>query len=97
MFDVRTALFDAQLYAADWSDPKQVKEFRATMNFTHAEATAQVPVSACGTTLGVAPTVRVAACYTVTNFQNFIKKGELIHTGLSAPFNLQGESTFLGL
>ena len=34
MFDVRTALFDAQLYAADWSDPNQVKEFRATMNFT---------------------------------------------------------------
>ena len=67
------------------------------MNFTHAEATAQVPVSACGTTLGVAPTVRVAACYTVTNFQNFIKKGALIHTGLSAPFNLQGESAFLGL
>lgn len=97
MFDVRTALFDAQLYAADWSDPNQVKEFRATMNFTHVEATAQVPVSACGTTLGVAPTVRVAACYTVTNFQNFIKKGELIHTGLSAPFNLQGESAFLGL
>lgn len=97
MFDVRTALFDAQLYAADWSDPKQVKEFRATMNFTHAEAAAQVPVSACGTTLGVAPTVRIAACYTVTNFQNFIKKGQLVHTGLSAPFNLQGESAFLGL
>lgn len=97
MFDVRTALFDAQLYAANWSDPKQVKAFRATMNFTHAEATAEVPVSACGTVLGVAPTVRVAACYTVANFQNFVKKGELVNTGLSAPFNLKGESAFLGL
>ena len=74
MFDVRTALFDAQLYAADWSDPKQVKEFRATMNFTHAEATAQVPVSFCGIPLGVAP--HGSRCRLLYRHQlpNFIKR-----------------------
>lgn len=91
MFDVRTALFDAQLYAADWKDNNSIKAFRDSMAFTHEEATAEVPVSACGVTLGVAPTVRLAATITVTNFINFATKGKLRKMILTNPFELYGD------
>lgn len=91
MFDVRTALYDAQLYAADWADNDQRKAFRDSMNFSHEEATAEVPVSACGTVLGVAPTVRMASTMTVINFVNLIKKKVLKKMILVNPFDLDRE------
>jgi tRNA A37 threonylcarbamoyladenosine dehydratase len=72
MFDFRTRLTDAQHYSADWSDLKMVEDFINSMNFTHAEATAETPVSACNVTLAVAPTVRIICSYGVTNFINFV-------------------------
>jgi molybdopterin/thiamine biosynthesis adenylyltransferase len=73
MFDFRTRLTDAQHYAADWSDLKMVQDFINSMNFTHEEATAETPVSACNVTLSVASTVRVICSLGVTNFINFVK------------------------
>jgi len=97
MFDVRTSLFDAQLYAADWKSADQKKNFIATMDFTHEEATAEVPKSACGEVLGVAPTVRAAATFTVTNFQLFVVEHKIKNTILVAPFNLNGEGAVLAM
>ena len=77
IFDFRTRLTDAQAYAADWSDTKMVEDFIKSMDFTHDEATAETPVSACNVTLSVAPTIRMICSSGVANFVNFIK-GEKI-------------------
>jgi len=73
MFDFRTRLTDAQHYAADWSDLKMVGDFLRSMDFTHDEAVAETPVSACNVTLSVAPTVRMICALGVMNFINFVK------------------------
>jgi hypothetical protein len=73
MFDFRTRLTDAQHYAADWSDMKQVDDFLRSMNFTHEEAAEETPVSACNVTLSVAPTIRMICSLGVANFVNFVK------------------------
>lgn len=97
MFDVRTALYDAQLYAADWRNAQGKKDFFATMNFSHDEATAEVPRSACGETLGVAPTVRAATLLTVINFQKFTSGEEIKKMILVNPFNLEGDGAILAM
>ena len=48
-----------------------------TMQFTHEEAKVATPVSACGTTLSVAPTIRTIVSLGITNFMNFLKEGKL--------------------
>jgi molybdopterin/thiamine biosynthesis adenylyltransferase len=73
MFDFRTRLTDAQHYAANWSDTKMVDDFVRSMNFTHEEAAAETPMSACNVTLSVAPTIRVICSLGVANFINFAK------------------------
>lgn len=77
MFDTRMRLTDAQSYGADWNNSKQVEAFIQSMSFTDAEAQEATPISACGTTLSVAPTVIVTAAFTVSNFMNFIKDGDI--------------------
>lgn len=73
MFDFRTLLESAQHYAADWSNLKMKKDFLGTMQFSHEEAAVETPVSACGTTLGVATTVRLICALGVNNYINFLK------------------------
>ena len=73
MFDFRTRLTDAQHYAADWGNMKMVDDFIASMNFTHDEAVAETPVSACNVTLSVALTIRMICSFGVANFVNFAK------------------------
>lgn len=73
MFDFRIGLTDGQHYAADWADPKMIEAFINSMMFTHEEAVAQTPVSACNMTLSVCPTVRAICAYGVSNFVNFVK------------------------
>jgi len=73
MFDFRTLLESAQHYAADWSDRKMKEDLLNSMQFSHDEAKDETPVSACGVTLGVAPTVRAICAIGVANFVNFIK------------------------
>ena len=77
MFDFRTRLSDAQYYAADWSDTKMVADFINSMNFTHEEAKAETPVSACNVELSVAHTVRTICAFGVANFVNFANNGDL--------------------
>lgn len=73
MFDIRTLLEHAQHYAADWTDKSMRENLLATMQFSHEEAKAETPTSACGITLGVCPVVRVVSAIAVTNFIHFIK------------------------
>lgn len=75
MFDFRTRLVDAQHYAAAWDDPSMVETFLSTMQFSHAEAEADTPVSACHVALSVTPTVRIISYLGVINFINFVKDG----------------------
>lgn len=75
MFDFRIGLTDGQHYAADWSDAKMVEAFLATMDFTHEEAKANAPVSACNLELSVCPSVRSICAAGVANFVNFAKGG----------------------
>ena len=87
MFDFRTRLEDAQHYAADWLEPKMKAAFYDSMNFSHEEAAAETPVSACNVTLGVCPTVRIICAYGVANFINFINGRGLKKLILADAFN----------
>lgn len=71
VFDTRMRLTDAQAFAALWT-PEGIKFLKNTMNFTSEEAAASTPVSACGTTLSVTPTVRLICSFAVTNLINTI-------------------------
>jgi molybdopterin/thiamine biosynthesis adenylyltransferase len=77
MFDFRMRFSDAQHYGANWHDPKAVEAFINTMQFTHEEAKAETPVSACGTSLNIITTVRIICSYGLCNFLNFIKEGKI--------------------
>lgn len=88
VFDFRTRLEDAQHYAADWADIKQVDNLIKTMDFSHEEAHAATPVTACGTELGVAPTVRLTCTLGVANFMNLIRGRELKKIVTCDPFEM---------
>lgn len=91
IFDFRTDLLDAQHYAANWSDKKHREDLLNTMNFTNEEADASSPVSACGTVLGVAPTVRLICTLGVSNLVNFIKEGKLKKVIFANAFNFDND------
>lgn len=71
VFDIRTGFHDAQCWAADWGKEKDRENLWNSMNFSHEDAQADTPVSACGIVQGLAPTVRFVCCLAVTNFINF--------------------------
>lgn len=85
VFDFRTLLKSALHYAADWSDYKMKQDLLKSMQFSHEEAAAETPVSACGVTLGVATTVRLVCALGVNNYINFVK-GE----GIKKFINIDG-------
>lgn len=75
MFDFRIRLQDAQHYAARWNDPKAIDNFLNTMNFSHEEAAAESPRTACNIELNVVTTVRLIVAEGVDNFINFVRTG----------------------
>jgi hypothetical protein len=86
VFDFRTRLEDAQHYAANWADMKQVDNLIKTMDFSHDEAHAATPVTACGTELGVAPTVWVVCSLGICNFMNLVRGVPLKNIVVCNPF-----------
>lgn len=86
VFDFRTRLEDAQHYAANWSDMRQVENLIKTMDFSHDEAHEATPVTACGTELGVAPTVWAICSLGVCNFMNFVRGVPLKNIVVCNPF-----------
>lgn len=87
MFDFRMRLTDAQHYAANWNDQKMKDNLLNTMQFSHDDAKADTPVSACGITLSVNPTVRTIVAYGVANFINLLKGKELKKMIITYPFD----------
>ena len=73
IYDFRMGLSDAQHYAADWTDKESIKRLLSTMQFTREEAAAAQPVSACGTTLSVLPTIQIICASGISNFINHVK------------------------
>lgn len=92
VFDVRIRLEDAQHYAADWKNEEMVSNLLASMNFTHEEAQAETPRSACNLELSIAPTVRDICAKAVINFMNFAKGGTLMKVVTSNPWNWFGDA-----
>ena len=89
MFDFRTALTDAQHYAADWSKKKDIDFLLDQMDFSHEEAEKNVPISACHVSLCVMPTVWSVAMAGVTNFVNFVKEKKLERAMIIKPFEYE--------
>ena len=87
MFDTRMRLTDAQHFACKWNDKGQ-KHLLATMNFTKEEAIESTPISACGTTLSVTPTVRIICALAVANLINLIKNNVLHKTVIIDAFDM---------
>lgn len=87
MFDTRMRLTDAQHYAVKWT-PDGKEFLKKTMDFTDEEANAETPLSACGTTLSVTPTVRLICSYAVVNFINAALEKNLIRVLLIDAFNM---------
>lgn len=77
VFDFRMGLTEGQHFAADWSNHKMIENFIGTMSFTHEEAKAATPVSACNIPMSVAPTVRMLVAAGVSNFVNFVKTKQI--------------------
>lgn len=73
VFDFRMRLEDAQHYAADWSSIKMKDELYATMDFTHEEAAADTPRSACHETLSIFYTITGIVSCGIQNFVHFCK------------------------
>jgi hypothetical protein len=72
--DFRMRLTDAQYYCA--TDNLQSKQnLLATMDFTDEEAKAATPLSACGTTLSLVPTVRTIVNLGIANWMQLCKTG----------------------
>ena len=72
--DCRMRLTDAQYYAADWNNDKEITRLYNSMDFTSEEAKESTPISACGTTLSVTPTVRTIVSLAISNLINFLNK-----------------------
>lgn len=87
MFDFRMGLTDAQAYACMWPNQDNIDKFLTTMDFSDDEAKEAMPVSACGTTLSVIPTVRNIVCLGLANWINFVKTGKLNTIILSDTFH----------
>jgi hypothetical protein len=73
VFDFRLRLEDAQHYAADWNSLKEIETLEASMNFTQEEADKATPVSGCGTTLAIIPTIKCITSLGIANFINMVK------------------------
>lgn len=75
-FDFRMRLLDGQCYMADRSKRDQLKNFLATMDFTHEEAMEATPLSACGVELSVSDTVKTLVSCQMNNFRRYLKGEE---------------------
>ena len=88
VYDFRTDLESAQHYAADWSNSKHKESLLNSMQFSDEEARAETPVSACGVTLGLCPTVRLICAYGAANHINFINGKPLKKTVIADVFRM---------
>lgn len=81
-----TARYDAQHYAVEWRDKSSVDNLIKTMNFTHEEAKAETPVSACGVEIGESIVVRDIVLKGTTNLFKWITERKLSPLIISSPY-----------
>ena len=74
--DFRMGLDEAQHYFADMTKDKDKDKLLASMQFTHEEAKAAMPVSACGTALNVISTVRCITSLGIANWMHQLRENE---------------------
>ena len=74
IMDFRMRLTDAQCYFAVTNKPSSVKELLGTMDFTHEEAVAATPKSACGYELSVIYTVKMIVSAGMANLVRYLQK-----------------------
>ena len=87
VFDFRTTLLEGQCYFADWTNMKQKNSLKESLNFTHEEAKANTPVSACGFELSVSPVVKMCSIMGIVNFTNYINKEPTKHLIICDPYS----------
>lgn len=87
VFDFRTTLLEGQCYFADWTNIKQKNSLKESLNFTHEEAKANTPVSACGFELSVSPVVKMCSIMGIVNFTNYINKEPTKHLIICDPYS----------
>lgn len=78
-FDFRMRLTDAQHYAANRDVPEEMERLIKSMDFTHEEAKAATPTSACGVELSVIYTVKTIAAVGLANFVRCVQDREIKH------------------
>lgn len=71
MIDMRMRLTDGQIYTARWISGLEAKTFLNSMQFDDKEDL--TPVSVCGTSLSVAPTIWTLVSHAVMNMILFLK------------------------
>ncbi len=74
VFDFRTALVEGQVFAADWMKLQDKKQLHKSMKFEKADA---VPMTACGTEMGIATTVKATVDIGMMNFIQYYRTGKL--------------------
>ena len=72
LIDTRIGLESGQLYTIDWTNYEKIENYLKAINFKDNEVT--TPVSACGSTLSVSPSVVITSCYAVAQLINFVNK-----------------------
>lgn len=87
VIDFRTTLLEGQTYFTDWTNNKQKESLKESLNFTHEEAQANTPVSACGFELSVSPVVKICSIMGIVNFTNFINKEPTKHMIICDPYS----------
>ena len=87
IIDFRTTLLEGQTYFADWSNVKQKESLIKSLDFTHEEAKANTPVSACGFELSVSPVVKMCSIMGIVNFTNFINNEPTKHLVICDPYS----------
>lgn len=83
--DIRMGLTDSQIYFID--KPQLINTLLGTMNFSHDEAKENVPVSACGLSLSVIPTIKVATAIAISNWINCLNEAEYYNFIMTDAFN----------
>lgn len=75
VIDGRIGLEKGQVITTTWDNPKNIQNHIALSDFEENEVDA--PISACGTTLSVAPSVLLTAQYAVAQLINFANKKQI--------------------
>ena len=87
VIDFRTTLLEGQTYFTEWKNKQQKESLKESLNFTHEEAKANTPVSACGFELSVSPVVKMCSIMGIVNFTNYINKQPTKHVIICDPYS----------